>query len=29
MVVERLPSNCGPAFNGTPKELAEHERRQW
>ncbi|MFB7555434.1 DUF6193 family natural product biosynthesis protein [Streptomyces brevispora] len=25
MVVERLPSNRGPAFNGTPEELATHE----
>ncbi|WP_372407526.1 DUF6193 family natural product biosynthesis protein [Streptomyces luteireticuli] len=26
MVVERLPAGCGPAFVGTPEELAEHER---
>lgn len=26
MVVERLPANCGPAFNGTPEELAEYEQ---
>ncbi|MCG0291104.1 DUF6193 family natural product biosynthesis protein [Streptomyces sp. PSAA01] len=25
MVVERLPANCGPAFLGTPEELAAHE----
>lgn len=25
MVVERLPSGCGPAFVGTPEELAIHE----
>jgi hypothetical protein len=25
MVVERLPPNCGPAFIGTPDELAAHE----
>ncbi|MFE1954296.1 DUF6193 family natural product biosynthesis protein [Streptomyces sp. NPDC059524] len=25
MVVERLPSNCGPAFHGTPEELAVYE----
>ncbi|MGI5325038.1 DUF6193 family natural product biosynthesis protein [Actinomadura nitritigenes] len=25
MVVERLPPNCGPAFIGTPEELAAHE----
>ncbi|MCC2277267.1 DUF6193 family natural product biosynthesis protein [Streptomyces sp. ET3-23] len=25
MVVERLPPNCGPAFVGTPEELAAHE----
>jgi hypothetical protein len=25
MVVERLPLNCGPAFNGTPEELAVFE----
>ncbi|MGW8364544.1 DUF6193 family natural product biosynthesis protein [Streptomyces wedmorensis] len=25
MVVERLPSHCGPAFNGTPEELAVFE----
>ncbi|WP_232265666.1 DUF6193 family natural product biosynthesis protein [Streptomyces pactum] len=25
MVVERLPPNCGPAFVGTPEELAMHE----
>ncbi|WP_282792414.1 DUF6193 family natural product biosynthesis protein [Streptomyces sp. CC224B] len=25
MVVERLPSGCGPAFVGTPDELAAHE----
>ncbi|MGV9308389.1 DUF6193 family natural product biosynthesis protein [Nonomuraea sp. NPDC003727] len=26
MVVERLPLDCGPAFVGTPDELAAHER---
>lgn len=26
MVVERLPSDCGPAFVGTSEELAAHER---
>ncbi|WP_399946924.1 DUF6193 family natural product biosynthesis protein [Streptomyces sp. BBFR25] len=25
MVVERLPSGCGPAFVGTPDELVAHE----
>lgn len=25
MVVERLPPGCGPAFVGTPEELALHE----
>ncbi len=25
MVVERLPPGCGPAFVGTPGELATHE----
>ncbi|MFI6695042.1 DUF6193 family natural product biosynthesis protein [Streptomyces sp. NPDC050433] len=25
MVVERLPSHCGPAFNGTPEQLSTHE----
>ncbi|MFF7777494.1 DUF6193 family natural product biosynthesis protein [Streptomyces tanashiensis] len=25
MVVERLPPNCGPAFDGTPEELAVFE----
>ncbi|MCT9080383.1 DUF6193 family natural product biosynthesis protein [Streptomyces fulvoviolaceus] len=25
MVVERLPPGCGPAFVGTPEELAIHE----
>ncbi|MFJ8096557.1 DUF6193 family natural product biosynthesis protein [Streptomyces griseofuscus] len=25
MVVERLPAGCGPAFLGTPEELAAHE----
>ncbi|MEW2272508.1 DUF6193 family natural product biosynthesis protein [Streptomyces griseofuscus] len=25
MVVERLPAGCGPAFLGTPEELATHE----
>ncbi|MEU9123528.1 DUF6193 family natural product biosynthesis protein [Streptomyces sp. NPDC048506] len=25
MVVERLPPGCGPAFVGTPEELAAHE----
>lgn len=28
MVVERLPANCGPAFNGTPEELTANERTQ-
>lgn len=28
MVLERLPANCGPAFVGTPEELAAHETRQ-
>ncbi|WP_238783329.1 DUF6193 family natural product biosynthesis protein [Streptomyces monomycini] len=28
MVVARLPPTCGPAFVGTPEDLAEHERRQ-
>ncbi|MFJ3934060.1 MULTISPECIES: DUF6193 family natural product biosynthesis protein [unclassified Streptomyces] len=28
MVVERLPSNCGPAFNGTSEELAADENRE-
>ncbi|WP_425547275.1 DUF6193 family natural product biosynthesis protein [Actinocorallia aurantiaca] len=27
MVVERLPANCGPAFIGTPEELAAHEAK--
>jgi hypothetical protein len=27
MVVERLPSDCGPAFDGTPEELAAYETR--
>ncbi len=26
LVVERLPAGCGPAFAGTPDELAAHER---
>src|SRR6185437_4077008 len=25
MVVDRLPAGCGPAFVGTPEELAAHE----
>lgn len=25
MVLERLPAGCGPAFVGTPEELAAHE----
>ncbi|MFB8208201.1 DUF6193 family natural product biosynthesis protein [Streptomyces sp. NPDC056010] len=25
MVLERLPAGCGPAFLGTPEELASHE----
>ncbi|MFJ5900130.1 DUF6193 family natural product biosynthesis protein [Streptomyces sp. NPDC093064] len=25
MVVDRLPPGCGPAFVGTPEELAAHE----
>ncbi|MEU2779954.1 DUF6193 family natural product biosynthesis protein [Streptomyces sp. NPDC007162] len=25
MVVQRLPACCGPAFLGTPEELAAHE----
>jgi len=25
MVVQRLPAGCGPAFLGTPEELAAHE----
>ncbi|MEV0375959.1 DUF6193 family natural product biosynthesis protein [Streptomyces sp. NPDC050636] len=25
MVVDRLPPNCGPAFVGTPEELAAHD----
>ncbi|GGR36614.1 DUF6193 family natural product biosynthesis protein [Streptomyces netropsis] len=25
MVVQRLPAGCGPAFPGTPEELAVHE----
>ncbi|MEV5778478.1 hypothetical protein AB0L49_46000 [Streptomyces antimycoticus] len=25
MVVERLPPGCGPAFVGTPEELAIHD----
>lgn len=25
MVVQRLPAGCGPAFPGTPEELAAHE----
>ncbi|MHB9756471.1 DUF6193 family natural product biosynthesis protein [Streptomyces sp. BYX5S] len=32
MVVERLPAPCGPAFLGTPEELAAHEtaaRKPW
>ena len=28
MVIERLPANCGPAFNGTPDELMEYEGTQ-
>ncbi|WP_198653714.1 DUF6193 family natural product biosynthesis protein [Actinocorallia populi] len=28
MVVERLPANCGPAFIGTPEELAAHEAKR-
>ncbi|MGW5449472.1 DUF6193 family natural product biosynthesis protein [Streptomyces asiaticus] len=28
MVVERLPSNCGPAFHGTSEELTTHESRK-
>ncbi|WP_246886108.1 DUF6193 family natural product biosynthesis protein [Streptomyces sp. GESEQ-4] len=27
LVVERLPEGCGPAFVGTPEELAAHEGR--
>ncbi|WAZ23470.1 DUF6193 family natural product biosynthesis protein [Streptomyces cinnabarinus] len=27
MVVQRLPAGCGPAFLGTPEELAAHEAR--
>ena len=26
MVVDRLPPNSGPAFNGTPEELMEYEQ---
>ncbi|MBO0657250.1 hypothetical protein J1792_32420 [Streptomyces triculaminicus] len=29
MVVERLPATCGPAFIGTPAELAAHERASY
>lgn len=25
MVIQRLPAGCGPAFIGTPEELAAHE----
>ncbi|MEU6484415.1 DUF6193 family natural product biosynthesis protein [Streptomyces sp. NPDC046887] len=25
MVLDRLPADCGPAFAGTPEELAAHE----
>jgi hypothetical protein len=25
MVVKRLPAGCGPAFVGTPEELAAYE----
>ncbi|MFE9811950.1 DUF6193 family natural product biosynthesis protein [Streptomyces sp. NPDC005548] len=25
MVIQRLPADCGPAFIGTPEELAAHE----
>ncbi|MFI9031075.1 hypothetical protein [Streptomyces sp. NPDC053560] len=25
MVLERLPADCGPAFVGTPEELAAHQ----
>jgi Family of unknown function (DUF6193) len=28
MVVARLPPGCGPAFVGTPEELAAHEARE-
>ena len=28
MVVDRLPPICGPAFVGTPEELAEYEKKQ-
>ncbi|MFI0912557.1 DUF6193 family natural product biosynthesis protein [Streptomyces abikoensis] len=28
MVVKRLPPGCGPAFVGTPEELAAHEAEQ-
>ncbi|WP_257002399.1 DUF6193 family natural product biosynthesis protein [Streptomyces sp. WZ.A104] len=28
MVLERLPVGCGPAFLGTPEELAAHEAMQ-
>ncbi|MFH8409083.1 DUF6193 family natural product biosynthesis protein [Streptomyces sp. NPDC018019] len=28
MVVERLPANCGPAFNGTSEELEAYESRR-
>ncbi|MGI5401904.1 DUF6193 family natural product biosynthesis protein [Streptomyces sp. CA-135486] len=28
MVVERLPPGCGPAFIGTPEELAAYERER-
>ncbi len=27
MVVERLPPGCGPAFVGSPEELAAHEEK--
>ena len=27
MVIERLPPGCGPAFVGTPEELAAHEAK--
>ncbi|WP_229711826.1 DUF6193 family natural product biosynthesis protein [Streptomyces daqingensis] len=28
LVVDRLPRDCGPAFMGTPEELAAHEAQQ-
>ncbi|MDI3421760.1 DUF6193 family natural product biosynthesis protein [Streptomyces luteolus] len=28
MVIARLPPSCGPAFAGTPSELAEYEAQQ-